>query len=62
MSTKSWAKSVARAMQDMVAREIKSPPPAYSHCLRMVTKYENDPGRPRTIEAFAAYIFDKEYP
>jgi len=61
MSTKSYEKRVARALQEMTTRELGKEP-SYVHCLNLVRKYDSDPSRPRNIQAYAAWLFDKEYP
>lgn len=54
-------KSVARAIQNMVKRELGIEV-SYAHCLGLARKYDKDPKRPAGVEASAAYIFDREYP
>jgi len=61
VTAKNPCKSVARTLQDIVKRELGIDV-TYTHCLYAVRKYMTDDDRPRTTEAFAAYVFDKEYP
>ena len=61
MSTKSYEKNVARALQNMTTRELGRPA-AYTHCLNLVRKFDLDPTRPKQAEAYAAWLFDREYP
>lgn len=63
MTTKNWDKSVARLVQEMAAKELGKPP-SYTYCLRVVQQHKLDVDRPSplTQKAYAAFVFDKEYP
>jgi len=62
MTMKRVEKTVARLLQAMCEREIGRPAPSFTHCLSVARKYDRDKDRPKTIDAYVNYIFDKEYP